>query len=268
MGSRGDFDSYIWPSDGVEPLTEAGTKRPVVNCAADLQHQVGASPRPAHLLRLVHPAIDQEIRRAFRHRSPNAHAGAVSSGVVDKPGALATEIFVDLVKRIPQFSGCHASGSMTALTLVEMHDLADAIEGLLGILALPFQMRQCSRSTSVTIVALASLRPGSSVSNPRAAGFACCSRMAMWNQICDRPRAVTPASARIDRSPGTAVGERRHLWWQRFRRLPRGSGESEPCNVGVLDLATAPKTCRPPSDVSTVANTNFQNAGYLPRSYE
>jgi anaerobic selenocysteine-containing dehydrogenase len=55
VGSRGDFDSYIWPADGFKPLTEAGAKRPVVNCAADLQHQVGASPRPAHLLRLVHP---------------------------------------------------------------------------------------------------------------------------------------------------------------------------------------------------------------------
>jgi hypothetical protein len=61
VGSRGDFDSYIWPAGGFEPLTEAGTKRPVVNCAADLQHQVGAAPRPPHLLRLVHPTIDQEI---------------------------------------------------------------------------------------------------------------------------------------------------------------------------------------------------------------
>jgi hypothetical protein len=77
VGSRGDCDSCIWAADGFEPLTEAGTKRPVVNCAADLQHQVGAPPRPAHLLRLVHPAIDQEIRRALRHRSPDAHAGAL-----------------------------------------------------------------------------------------------------------------------------------------------------------------------------------------------
>src|ERR1700761_5570280 len=136
VGSCSDCDSCTLTADGFEPLTEAGTKRPVVNCAADLQHQVGASPRPTHLLRLVHPTIDQEIRRAFRHCCPDAHAGAVSSGVVDKPGALAAEIFVDLVKRMPQFSGCHASGSMTALTLVEMHDLADAIEGLLGIFGL------------------------------------------------------------------------------------------------------------------------------------
>ena len=87
-------------TDGSEPLTEAGTKRRVVNCAADLQQKV-PSPRPAHLLRLVHPAIDQEIRRALRQRSPDPHAGAVSRGVVDKPNALATEISVDLVKRMP-----------------------------------------------------------------------------------------------------------------------------------------------------------------------
>jgi hypothetical protein len=134
VGPRGDCDSCIWTADGFEPLAETETKRPVVNCAADLQHKVGASPRPAHLLGLFHPAIDQEIRRALRHRGPDAQASAVSSGIVDQPGALATEILVDLVKRMPRFSGCHTSGSMTALTLVEMHDLADAIEGLLGIL--------------------------------------------------------------------------------------------------------------------------------------
>ncbi|HTW70573.1 MAG TPA: hypothetical protein VME47_11845, partial [Acetobacteraceae bacterium] len=92
VGSRGDCDSCIWTADGFEPLTEAGTKCPVVNCATDLQHQIGTSPGPTHLLRLVHSAIDQEIRRTLRHRSPDAHAGAVSSGVVDKPGALAAEI--------------------------------------------------------------------------------------------------------------------------------------------------------------------------------
>ena len=117
VGSRADFDSYIWPAGGFEPLTEAGTKRPVVNCATDLQHQVGAAPRPPHLLRLVHPTIDQEIRRALRHCCPDAHAGAVSSGVVDKPGALAAEIFVDLVKRMPQSSGCHCHAAANSALL-------------------------------------------------------------------------------------------------------------------------------------------------------
>src|ERR1700728_2191110 len=91
VGSRGDCDSRTETAGGFEPLTEARTKRPVVNRAADLQHQVGASARPAHLLRLVHSAIDEEIRRALRNRGSDAHTGAVSSGVVDQPGALATE---------------------------------------------------------------------------------------------------------------------------------------------------------------------------------
>ena len=82
-----------------------------------------------------------------------------------------------------------------------------------AFLALPFQMRQCSRSTSVTIVALASLRPGSSVSNPLAASFM---RAAATPWRCGTNlaigRVVTSASARISRSkPGTAVGERCHL---------------------------------------------------------
>jgi hypothetical protein len=82
VGSRGDCDSCIWTADGFESLIEAGTKRPVVNCAADLQHQVSASPRPAHPLGLVHPAIDQEIRRALCDRSPDP----VSSGIVLQAG--------------------------------------------------------------------------------------------------------------------------------------------------------------------------------------
>jgi hypothetical protein len=65
------------------------------------------------------------------------------------------------------------------------------------IWALPFQMRQHSRSTSVTIVALASLRLGPSKDNPLTASVACCGRMAMWNQSAIG-YAVTPASARID----------------------------------------------------------------------
>jgi hypothetical protein len=70
VGSRGNCDSWVWTAAGFEPLTEARTKCSIVNCAADLQQQVGASPRPPQLLRLVHPAIDHEIRRALRHRSP------------------------------------------------------------------------------------------------------------------------------------------------------------------------------------------------------
>jgi hypothetical protein len=118
VGSRRDCVGCLWAAGGFEPLTKAGTERPVVSCAADLQHQVGASPRPAHLLGLVHPAIDQEIRRTLRHCSPDAHASTMSCGVVDKPGALAAKIVVDFMKRMAQFSGCCTSGSMTSFPFV------------------------------------------------------------------------------------------------------------------------------------------------------
>ncbi len=44
--------------------------------------------------------------------------------------------------------------------------------------ALPFQMRQCSRSTSSTITAFAAPRAGSSADMPSANCFRCCSRIA------------------------------------------------------------------------------------------
>jgi hypothetical protein len=53
-------------------------------------------------------------------------------------------------------------------------------------------MRQCGRSTSVAIVALAFLRSGASVIDPLAANLACCCRMATWNQSAIG-RVVTPA---------------------------------------------------------------------------
>ena len=233
-------------------MTEAGTKRPVVNCAADLQHQVGGSPRPAHLLRLVHPTIDQEIRRAFRHRSPDTHAGAVSSGVVDQPGALAAEIFVDLVKRMPQFSGCHASGSMTALTLVETHEPADAIEGLLGIfgLAVPdAPVHPLDLCDDRDLGLLASRFVGEQSACRQ---FRVLQPHGDVEPVCDRSRG--DAGVGKNRSqPGTAVGERSHLCGSGSadrlkaavnlnRNVGVGSGDGTkdlPAAVGCLDVANA-----------------------------
>jgi hypothetical protein len=66
--------------------------------------------------------------------------------------------------------------------------------------ALPFRTRQCRRSTSATITALACFRSGVSVGRVPAVFPACRSRMAMWHQSTNGG-VVTPASARIERSP-------------------------------------------------------------------
>ena len=49
-----------------------------------------ASSRPSHLLRLVHPPVDQKVGRAFSHRRFDAQASTVSFGIIDEPSALAT----------------------------------------------------------------------------------------------------------------------------------------------------------------------------------
>src|SRR3954453_5934649 len=50
---------------GLEALPEAGAERAVVDGAADLEQQVGPAPGPAHLLRLGHAPVNQEIGRAL-----------------------------------------------------------------------------------------------------------------------------------------------------------------------------------------------------------
>src|SRR5260370_19419251 len=51
-------------------------------------------------------------------------------------GALAAEIVVDLVQRMPQLAGCYTPRAMTALALEDMHGLADPLERELSILGL------------------------------------------------------------------------------------------------------------------------------------
>src|ERR1700726_3103371 len=119
-----------------------------------------------------------------------------------------------------------------------------------ALLALPFQIRQCRRSTSGTITAFACIRPGVSVDNPLAACFACCNRMAMWNQSAIGGF-LQPASERIDRRPGGAVGERGQLGvggsTDRLKAAPdhycdlrvglRHGAEHLPATAGCLDVA-------------------------------
>jgi hypothetical protein len=78
-----------------------------------------------------------------------------------------------------------------------------------AFLALPFQIRQCRRSTSATITTFACIRPGVSVDNPLAACFACCSRMA----ICNKSAENLLGAVRVDTALGaverTVIDRRR-----------------------------------------------------------
>jgi hypothetical protein len=58
-------------------MAETRAERAVVDCTLDLQEEIGASPRPSHLLRLVHPPIDQEVGGTCRGmRVPPSGAGS------------------------------------------------------------------------------------------------------------------------------------------------------------------------------------------------
>jgi hypothetical protein len=53
-------------------LSEAGAERPIIDGAANLEQKARPSPRPAHLLRFVHPAVPQKIGGPFRDRGINS----------------------------------------------------------------------------------------------------------------------------------------------------------------------------------------------------
>src|SRR5271167_738915 len=56
---------WAWRGDWIEHTTEPGAEHAVVDRATDLKKQIGASPRPSHLLRFIHSPVDQEIRGTF-----------------------------------------------------------------------------------------------------------------------------------------------------------------------------------------------------------
>src|SRR5271165_5133681 len=125
--------------DRLKQVTESRAERAVVDRTRNLQQQVGASSRPSHLPRFVHPPIDQEVGHTFSHRRSDAQACTVSFGIIDEPSALATEIVIGLVQRAPQLAGWHTRRAVTAIALEDMHSLADALECEPGIpgLAVP-----------------------------------------------------------------------------------------------------------------------------------
>ena len=107
-GSGGHCQLRALGGGRLKEVAESRAERAVVDRAADLQQQVCTSARPSHLLRFVHPPIDQEVRRAFGNRCSDTQAGTISFGVIDEPGALAAEIVVDLMQCAPQLARWHA----------------------------------------------------------------------------------------------------------------------------------------------------------------
>src|SRR5206468_6202395 len=87
-GSGGHRHWRVWVVGRQEFLPETGAERAVVEGAADLEQQIGPAPGPAHLLRLGHAAVDQEVGRALGQRRADPLPGPVPFGVIDQMGAL------------------------------------------------------------------------------------------------------------------------------------------------------------------------------------
>src|SRR5208337_2948394 len=115
--------------------------------------------------------------------------------------------------------------------------------------ALPFQMRQCRRSTSLMIIAFAVTRSGLLVDKFAAASCVCCKRIAIWNQS-KIGGFVTPALARTARKPGQPSVKAVTLVVSVRPTVSRVRWISTVMSVSAL--VTAPKTWRPPSTVSTL----------------
>src|SRR5271166_2201859 len=106
---------------GLESLSEAGAERAVIDGAANLKQKIRPSPRPAHLLRFVHPAVHQKIGRPFGDRGANPQSGTVPLGVVDQPVALSGEITIQCVQGGPQLSRRRNGPPLPLFPLKVMH---------------------------------------------------------------------------------------------------------------------------------------------------
>src|ERR1700753_3789353 len=126
----------VFIGDPVKSMPQPSAERAVVDCATDLEQQIGASVRPSHLLRFVHAPVDQEVCCAFGNRRSDPLTGTVSFSIVDQPRGLASEIFIDRMQRVPQLARRYVLRAPAALALEDMHDLADPLDAALSILRL------------------------------------------------------------------------------------------------------------------------------------
>ncbi len=86
----------------LKSVAQSRAERSIVDRAANLKQEIGASSGPAHLLRLAHSPIDEKVCGSFCNRSSDTQTGTVSLGVVDEPTTLTSEITVDVKQCMPQ----------------------------------------------------------------------------------------------------------------------------------------------------------------------
>ncbi len=86
----------------LKSVAQSRAERSIVDRAANLKQEIGASSGPAHLLRLAHSPIDEKVCGSFCNRSSDTQTGTVSLGIVDEPTTLTSEITVDVKQCMPQ----------------------------------------------------------------------------------------------------------------------------------------------------------------------
>src|SRR5271167_4695038 len=87
-----------------------------------------------------------------------AHYSSAPFGVIHEPATLADKVFVDFMQRMPQLTGWRACRAVAALTPEDMHAFPDPLDRDLGVVRVPFQIRQRSRSTCSIMNAFVSIR--------------------------------------------------------------------------------------------------------------
>ena len=131
--------SRPWGSSGRAPVWTAGppfrdsvisAKRPVYDRGPDLQHQMGAPGRPAHVLLCVHSPVQQPLFGTFRDRRRNRLVLVPRRGVVDDDIGLSTNICLEIAHQTRHLAGGHSGQFVAVGDNVERDErFANEIEG-------------------------------------------------------------------------------------------------------------------------------------------
>ncbi len=108
-------------------LRQVGSDLAIVDGAADLEQEIGPASAPAHLLRFVHPAVDEMVGGPFGDRGSHPQTGAVPRGVIDQPRTLTCQIAVEPEKSGPEWPGSAVLAPLGLPVAIRAHDAADAV---------------------------------------------------------------------------------------------------------------------------------------------